>query len=164
MPSREQHPPEGMLEVGRVTKAHGLKGEVVVELTSERPERSERGASFAVAGGELTIGHAKPHGGRWIVRFDGVSTREQAEELRGTTLWAPPLDDTEGVLWVHELVGALVVEVDGTERGTVVSVVSNPASDLLELDNGALVPATFVVDGPANGTVTVSTPEGLFEL
>ncbi len=164
MPSRDDQPPEGMLEVGRITKAHGLKGEVVVELTSQRAERSERGARFVVSEGELTIDRAKPHGGRWIVLFDGVSTRERAEELRGETLWAPPLDDAEGVLWVHELVGARVVEVDGTERGTVVSVQSNPASDLLELDTGALVPATFVVDGPEDGTVTVSTPPGLFEL
>jgi 16S rRNA processing protein RimM len=65
-------------------------------------------------------------------------------------------------LWVHELLGARVVEVDGTERGTVASVEANPASDLLVLDTGALVPLRFVVEHTKD-RVVVDTPEGLFE-
>ena len=75
---------------------------------------------------------------------------------------APPLDDP-AVLWVHELVGATVSEADGTPRGTVVAVLENPASDLLELDSGALVPLTFLVS-QADGALVVDVPDGLFEL
>ena len=97
------------------------------------------------------------------VRFREVSSREQCDALRGRTLTAPPLDDADGY-WVHELVGATVVTADGVERGVVESVQANPANDLLVLDGGALVPVTFIVDGPADGRVTVEVPDGLFEL
>ena len=53
-----------------------------------------------------------------------------------------PLEDP-AALWVHDLVGSMVVERGGTERGSCVSVIANPASDLLELDSGARVPAVF---------------------
>jgi 16S rRNA processing protein RimM len=63
---------------------------------------------------------------------------------------------------VHHLVGAAVVELDGTDRGRCTAVIDNPAADLLELESGALVPMTFVVafDG---GVVTIDPPEGLFD-
>ena len=157
-------PPEGMLEVGRVAKAHGLRGEVLVELTSDRPERRAVGAVFTSSVGPLEVVESRQHQTRWLIRFRGYDQREQADALRGTVLFSEPLDATEGVLWVHELVGCRVVETDGTDRGSVVSVISNPASDLLELDSGALVPVTFVVDGPTEGVVEVTTPAGLFEL
>jgi 16S rRNA processing protein RimM len=69
----------------------------------------------------------------------------------------------EGTFWVHELVGATVVLVDGTEVGTVAEVESNPASDLLVLDSGPLVPVVFVVD-QAPGRLTFDPPEGLLDL
>jgi 16S rRNA processing protein RimM len=87
------------------------------------------------------------------------------EGWRGVVLRAEPTDDPvdEGTFWVHELVGAAVALVDGTAVGVVTEVESNPASDLLVLDSGALVPIVFVVDhGP--GTVTIDPPEGLFDL
>ena len=76
-------------------------------------------------------------------------------------MYAEPIDDPDA-LWVHHLVGAAVVELDGTERGRCVAVIDNPAADLLELDSGALVPVTFVV-GFDDGVVTIDPPEGLFE-
>jgi 16S rRNA processing protein RimM len=77
-------------------------------------------------------------------------------------LAAEPLDDPDE-LWVHELVGATVVEVGGAERGRVESVLANPASDLLVLDSGALVPLTFVVER-TEGRIVIDPPEGLFDL
>ena len=77
-------------------------------------------------------------------------------------LRAAPLDDPDA-LWVDDLVGASVVEANGTERGTIVAVVENPAHDLLELDTGALVPVVFVRSVDA-GVVTVDVPDGLFDL
>ena len=64
---------------------------------------------------------------------------------------------------MHELIGSLVKEVSGVDRGTVKAVVANPASDLLELDTGHLVPLTFVIDF-TEGIILVDAPDGLFEL
>jgi len=97
------------------------------------------------------------------VHFEGFTDRDQAETWRGVVLQAEPMDDDEGALWVHELVGAPVVLADGTPVGTVTEVEANPASDLLVLDTGHLVPVVFVTDTTAD-QVTIDPPEGLFDL
>jgi 16S rRNA processing protein RimM len=151
-----------LLEVGRVSRAHGLAGEVVVELVTDRTERVEPGARLAGPAGELVVATSRAFGARWLVVFEGVTSRAQAEALRGARLSAAPLDDPSA-LWVHELVGSVVVEPDGTERGRVTAVQDNPAADLLVLDDGALVPVTFVIDA-VPGRVVIDPPAGLFDL
>ncbi len=153
-----------MLEVGRITKAHGLRGEVVVYLTSDRDERVSRGAELHTDRGQtLVVASSKRHQDRWIVAFEQITTREAAEAARGTVLSAPPIVDPDA-LWVHELIGCTVVDRDGVERGVIESVMDNPASDLLVLDNAALVPVVFIVGTPVDGVVRVDTPDGLFDL
>jgi 16S rRNA processing protein RimM len=102
------------------------------------------------------------HQQRFIVTFEAVDTREKAEHLRGVVLSAPRLDD-ESVIWIDQLYDAEVYDANGVRRGVVVGVEANPASDLLVLDNGALVPLTFVTSLEANVRVDVDVPEGLFE-
>ncbi len=152
-----------LLEVGRIGKPHGLRGEVVVRLTTDNLERVATGSRLQSDRGQLVVATARPHQDRWIVRFEGIGDRDAADALRGLVLRAePPAGD--GELWVHQLIGSAVVELDGTERGTVVAVVENPASDLLELDSGALVPLTFVTDATAPGRIVIDPPPGLFDL
>ena len=139
--------PTELLEVGRITKAHGLRGEVVVLLSSDRTERLDRGSRLDSDRGALEVRASRPHQDRWVVAFEGVADREAAEALRGVVLRAEPIDDPDA-LWVHELIGCAVREPDGRERGTIESVLENPAADLLVLDSGALVPVVFVVAGP----------------
>ncbi len=153
-----------LLEVGRITKAHGLRGEVVVFLTSDRDERVARGAELHTdRDTTLVVSSSRRHQDRWIVAFEQITTREAAEAARGTVLSGTPIEDPDA-LWVHELIGCRVVDADGVDRGTVESVMDNPAASLLVLDSGALVPVVFVVSGPADGTVRVDTPDGLFDL
>jgi 16S rRNA processing protein RimM len=152
-----------LLEVGRITKPHGVRGEVLVALSTDREERLQPGAVLVTDRGPLTVVTASRHQDRWIVRFGGIEDRDQADAWRGTVLRAEPLDDEGDALWVHELVGSVVVLVDGTEAGTVTEVESNPASDLLVLDSGALVPVVFVTDHQP-GRVTIDPPEGLLDL
>jgi len=150
-----------MLEVGRVAKPHGLAGDVIVALVTNRAERVAPGSVLVTPKGELRVLASSPHQGRWIVRFDGVSSREAAEELRGVTLSAPPLDDPDE-LWVHELVGVEVVGVDGRLHGLVTEVEANPASDLLVLEGGGLVPLRFVVSHDREACrLVIDPPEGL---
>jgi 16S rRNA processing protein RimM len=154
-----------LLEVGRVGRPHGLRGEVLVRLTTDRNERLAPGSVLHTDAGELVVTASRPHQDRWIVSFDGRDRREAVEGLRGQVLRAEALDDPDE-LWVHDLVGAEVVTIEaaGGERvGTCVAVVANPASDLLELDSGALVPVVFIVDRE-HGRVTIDPPAGLLDL
>jgi 16S rRNA processing protein RimM len=146
-----------------------LRGEVVVQLLTTVAERLAAGSELDRDGGRLTVesaqalpGKQSPHGSRWLVQFVGIDSREGAESLVGATLRAEPLVGAEG-LWVHELIGAEVVDGLGEARGRVAAVEANPASDLLVLDNGALVPLRFVVSAEP-GRLTVDAPAGLFEI
>ena len=150
-----------LLEVGRIGRAHGLAGEVTVKLVSNRPERLAPGSVLTTDRGPLEVSSSRPHRDRFLVAFAGIAGRDQAAELTGLTLLAEPLEDPEE-LWVHELIGARVIDQSGADRGEVTGVVSNPASDLLELADGSLVPVRFVTAAEP-GRIEVEAPDGLFE-
>ncbi len=152
-----------MLDVGRIAHSHGLRGEVMVVLTSNRTERVSPGSVLHAGDRVLTVVSSRPHKSGHIVVFEEVGSREQADALRGLVLRAEPIEDPDE-LWVHELIGATVVDQTGLERGTVVRVLDNPASDILELDSGALVPVRFITEVDPNERVVVDVPEGLFDL
>jgi 16S rRNA processing protein RimM len=153
-----------LLEVGRIVKAHGIRGEVAVRLTADIPERVTPGSIFQTTRGPLTVERSKPFQQGYIIGFAGIADRNEAELLRGLILKAEPLDlDDDDVIWIDDLFNALVVTTDGVERGRVVEVEENPASDLLVLDNGVLIPLTFVVEVEPNERIVVEAPEGLFE-
>ena len=127
-----------MLEIGRITRPHGVRGEVSVLLTSNRTERLDPGSVLETTNGPLEVRSSRPHKGSWLVVFEGVHDRDAAEALRNVVLLGEPIDDPDE-LWVHELIGATVIDQDGVAHGTVTRVLENPASDLLEID-AVLVP------------------------
>ncbi len=129
---------------------------------SNRPERVVVGSTFLTDQGELRIESSRPFGDNWLMTFSGVEDRVRAQSLRGTVLRGLPLHDEEA-WWVHELIGSVVVDTAGAHLGTVTGVLANPASDLLELDGGALVPLRFVVDRSPR-RVVVEVPDGLLDL
>lgn len=158
-----------LLEVGRVVRPHGLRGEVVVALLTNRLERLAAGSVLEAgsdldppqASRQLTVASSRPHKGRHLVCFEGVADLDAAEALRGVRLLAEAIEDP-GALFVHELIGAEVREVSGRSHGRVVAVEANPASDLLVLEGGGLVPLVFVLEaGPDQ--VLVEVPDGLLE-
>lgn len=154
--------PEQLLAIGYIRKAHGLHGEVVVRLTTNRTERLESGARLFTADGSLEVFRSRSVDKDYLVFFVGVTSRNQADNLRGIELLAEPISDPDE-LWIHELVGARLLDQAGHLRGTVESVEANPASDLLVLDSGALVPARFITSFDDN-TIRVDAPDGLFDL
>ena len=154
--------PDGLLEIGHLRKAHGVHGQINVQLATDRAERLVPGSRWFARDGWLTVVRASPHQDRWLVTFAEVRDRLAAQRFTNTAVFAEPIDDP-AELWVHELIGTPVVETDGTPRGTCVAVIDNPAADLLELDSGALVPVVFVTEHSA-GRIVIDPPAGLFEL
>lgn len=155
-----------MLDVGRIVRPHGLRGHVVVELWTNREERVSPGAALSGAGQDLVVAAASrlPESGgraRWLVTFEGVSDRDSADALRDAVLQAEPLE-VDGALWVHEMVGAELYDRDGALVDRVVAVEANPASDLLVLADGRVVPLTFVT-AAEGGRLVVDGPAGLLE-
>jgi 16S rRNA processing protein RimM len=156
-------PADRLLEVGSIAKAHGLKGEVVVALTTDVAARVAPGSVLQTDHGPLEVRSSRPHQHRWIVAFVGIDDRPAAEALHGRILRAEPIEDDDA-LWVHELIGAEVVTPDGRSWGTVTAVEANPAHDLLVLASGTLVPEVFVVDSTGlPDRVVVDPPAGLLE-
>ncbi len=153
-----------LLGIGKIVKPHGLRGDVIVSLTTNRDERVAVGSILRTEDGRtFTIVRSSPHRGRHIVTLDGVNGIDAAEALRDTPLFAPPLEDPDA-LWVHDLIGSTVVDEHGTELGTVLGVEANPASDLLVLAGGGLIPLRFVTGSVPGVRVTVDIPDGLLDV
>ncbi len=150
------------LEVGRVGRAHGLRGEVAVLLSTERDERVAPGAVLGTGDRDLVVASSRRHQQRWLVRFEGIDDRDGAEALQGEKLFAEPIDSAADELWVHELIGATVQDPAGTTLGTVIALEANPASDLLVLDGDRLLPLVFLVSHEP-GLVVVDPPAGLWD-
>jgi len=169
------------LRVGRLTKAHGLKGALKLELFTDTPEqRFAPGARFSLQvpeasewhGRTLTLTELRWYNGNPVGFFEGVDDRTAAESLVKAILWVDQATDElpqEDDAWYdHQLVG-LRVERDGAVVGTVSRVDHLPAQDLLAVETeagevlvpfvAALVP-TVDVDG---GRLVVTPPAGLFE-
>jgi 16S rRNA processing protein RimM len=157
--------PEGLLEVGRIGKPHGVRGDVFLSLTSDLEQRRSVGSELIIVEGgtqrTLTIATVRPQQDRWVVHFEGIDDRNAVEKLTNKYLYAEPIDGAEG-LWVHQLIGSEVVDMAGTSWGTCTGVLHNPAHDLLELASGVLVPIPFV-ESCIDGVTTINPPEGLRE-
>lgn len=154
---------DGLLDVGRLGRAHGVKGALIVRLDTDRRERLAERARLYDGRQWLTVVSARPQpDGRWLVHFAEITDRSVAETMHGRTLSAEPIDDPDA-LWVHRLIGARVVDQHGIDRGRCIAVVDNPANDLLELDTGHLVPVNFVVE-QLDDEIRVDAPDGLFDL
>jgi 16S rRNA processing protein RimM len=139
---------------------------VIVQLWTDQSQRLDPGTVLSSARGPQTVVSAKRANGvnRFIVQFEGVYDRAAAERLHGVELQAEPIEVPD-VLWVHELVGATVRDAAGTELGRIGAVEANPASDLLVLESGGLIPVRFVTrHDAAAAVVEVDIPDGLLEL
>jgi 16S rRNA processing protein RimM len=135
--------------VGRITRAHGIKGEVAVLPLSQVESRFELGSKLLLEGlaRTLTVAASKPHRHGLLVRFDEVSDRDEAEALHGQYLFVPasevpPLP--EGEFWPHQLLGCEIVTEGGRSLGSIREIVRTPANDVWVAegaDGEALVPA-----------------------
>lgn len=127
-------PGEPTVAVGRVTRAHGLKGEVSILVLSEVEGRFEPGAVVYLEDGRaLAIAEARWHRGRVLVTFGGVRDRDAAERLVRQVLVVPESDSPplpEGSYWDHQLVGCRVRTESGRSLGEVREVIHTQANDV----------------------------------
>ena len=152
-----------LLDVGHIRRPHGLRGDVFVQLTGDADARVAAGAEVLAGDEKLVVETSRvASNGRRVVKFAQIGDRTAAERYTNVLLRGAPIDEPDA-LWVHELIGARVVEIEGAPRGVCTAVLANPAADILELDSGHLVPSNFVVSN-VDGVVTVEAPDGLFDL
>lgn len=122
--------------VGRVVKPQGRRGEVAVEVFSDRPERfpTLRRAYVPGPGGEpreVRVEGAFPHKGRYVVKLEGVDSIDAAETLRGLELRIPDEDLAplpEGSYYHHQLTGLEVVDESGAPMGAVAEIMETAAA------------------------------------
>ncbi|CAG7573713.1 16S rRNA processing protein RimM [Barrientosiimonas humi] len=163
--------------VARIGKAHGLKGEVTVQLHTDAPqERFVPGAAFVTEPperGPLTLRSARVHNGIQLLAFEEAPDRTAAEQLRGTRLLAAstePEEDEDG-WYADDLVGLSVVDTGGAEIGRVAALHTRPAQDLLEIEkaDGGRAYVPFVAEmvpevDLEGGRVVLDPPPGLLDL
>ena len=130
--------------VGVIGRPHGVRGEVAVELRTDEPERRfAPGQILREEGGTrlFTVRSVRDHSGRLLVRFAELADRAGAEAARGTLLIAavePNERPAEpGEFYDRQLIGLRVTRPDGTDVGTVESVLHLPAQDVLEIQTAA---------------------------
>jgi 16S rRNA processing protein RimM len=126
------------LVAGRIVRPHGVRGLVVVEASSDVLQRVQPGLDvrLGVSGRKARLLSLQPHQGRYLLTLEGVTTREQAETLRGESLELK-LEDVgplpEGVFFRWQIVGLRAVTDEGTELGEIVEVFSTGANDVYEV-------------------------------
>jgi len=169
---------QSLLLIGRVSRAHGLRGELRVELHFSGSDAlgqvgvlwlSER-AEDAAGAQRYGIEWARPVPRAYLVKVEGVADRDGAEALRGRAVWVaraalPSMDESE--YYLVDLVGATVRGPEG-EIGTVIEVMTHPSVDSLVIrtPDGRTLEQPLVPDwiervSVAERLVELSTLEGL---
>jgi 16S rRNA processing protein RimM len=169
------------LIVGRVAKAHGVTGELVVDVRTDDPElRFAPGAILRAKASDhrernYVVAAVRPHGNRLLLRLEGVAGRDAADAMRGSLFVIdsedlPPIEEPD-TFYDHQLEGLLVRTTAGRGIGTVTEVLHTAAGELLAVDRAdadeLLVPFVSAIVTSVSldsGIVEIDPPEGLLEL
>jgi len=168
------------LLVGQIVKPHGIRGEVGVKSLTERPDLRFRPGSELYIGPDqrslqkIAISAARPFKKGYLVAFQSIETRNQAERIREWSLYILRQDAAkpeEDAYYHHELIGLILEDDKGNELGRVRAVLELEAYDLLEIERGGgenfYVPLVdeFIVDmDPAAGRIRAVLPDGLMDV
>jgi 16S rRNA processing protein RimM len=169
--------PEDRVVIGRVVKPHGLKGEVVVEVLTDFPERFSEGLRVLLFGGalearEARIAAVRPHLGRVLLTFEGISDVSTAETLRNAELSVSAADVAArppGFVYHWEIEGASVVDAEGRPLGRVAALADAGGRPLLVVETARgprdvpfASPIVVSVD-VAGKRVVLDPPSGLLD-
>ncbi|MFF0270560.1 ribosome maturation factor RimM [Kribbella sp. NPDC004536] len=130
-----------LVTVGRIGRAHGIKGEVGIDVRTDEPDRRFADGAVVVTDAKvsrtLTVAASRWHSGKLLVKFAEVPDRTAAEQLRNLFVQAEVADDERpedpDEFYDRDLVGLAVRTTDGVDVGAVIDVVHLPAQDLLEI-------------------------------
>lgn len=171
------------LVIGRVVKAHGVGGEIAVDIRTDDPDRRfVAGAALRTRARDTServyvIDSVREHGGRLLLRLNGIASRDAADALRGSLFLVdsadlPPIDEPDE-FYDHQLEGLRVRTVAGLDVGTVREVLHTGAGELLAVRPadgdgpevlipfvGAIVTAVSLADG----LIEIDPPNGLLNL
>jgi 16S rRNA processing protein RimM len=165
---------DAMAVVGRIARAHGIRGQVIVNPDTDFPEtRFTPGATLFTERGPVTLTTVRFQNGRPVIGIEGVETMNDAEALAGLELRVPmtelaPLPD--GTFYHHQLVGCQVVTGDGNAVGTVASVDGTIGDSRLVVAGARgeilipLVTAICRTIDVAGKKIVIEPPEGLLDL
>jgi 16S rRNA processing protein RimM len=167
-----------LISVGRIARAHGIRGELAVELRTDDPEdRFAPGALLRTNAPErptLEVVSARPHSGRLLVTFAGIADRTAAEALQGALLLIGEDevgDAGDDAWWDHDLVGLTAVDAGGSVIGEVAEVIHTPGGVLLAVrapqGREHLVPFVEEIVSAVDvstGRLVVDAPPGLLDL
>jgi 16S rRNA processing protein RimM len=158
------------IEIGRITRAHGIRGEVVIVTHDPASELLGEIETLWIGGAERRLTGARNTHRGWLVQLEGVATRNDAEALRGQLVEVDRsvLELADDEILLADLVGCRVVRADGTAWGTIAAIESG-MQDLLVIHDGDIERLLPLVDefvthiDLGSGVVTVDPPEGLPE-
>lgn len=163
--------PDGLVLVGRVRSAWGLRGDVSVEPLSDDPHRFDAGSVLLLRGQPVRVERARPHKRGMLVKLDAANDRDHALALRGEDLCVRPEDARQlpdGVYYHFQILGIAARTKDGQPLGAVSEIIATGANDVYVVSapghRDILIPAlpdvVLDVDLPA-AVMTVDLPEGL---
>ena len=168
------------LLVGEVIKPHGIRGEVGVRSLTGRPDVRFSPRSELYLGTDenslrqVVVASSRPFKQGFLIRFEEVEDRNEAEKLRGCRLYVPEdlaLEPEEGVYFQHQLIGLTLEDESGSELGRVAAVLELPTYEMLEVSREGkknyyvpLVEEIVLEVDLEAGRLRVSLPEGLMDL
>jgi len=139
--------PEDTYLVGRILGAWGIRGEVTVTVISDNPDRFRPGSKVYANGVEMTVARVRAAGGKVVVAFEGITTRDEAETLNNLELDVPAAALPElgpGRYYHHQILGLRAITTEGREIGAVTDILSTGANDVYVVTDGKreyLIPA-----------------------
>lgn len=133
-----------MLTVGKILKAHGIRGDVKAESYMDTPASFSALKTLYTEGKEFPLEKAKPAGNFVLLKFKGVDTMNEAEKLRGKLLFAKKEDlpdPGKGRYYIDDLLGSRVCDEEGAVLGILKDILQYGSADvyLLETDKGTVM-------------------------
>ncbi|MGE5252100.1 MAG: ribosome maturation factor RimM [Bacteroidota bacterium] len=161
------------LAVGFLRRPHGTRGEILMDLHTDFPERLKPGRKLFLgeARAPVTLAGVRPHGESVLVRLKGIDTLESAGMLRNTWVFTRTADVPalpEGKYYEHQLLGLRVEDEAGNLLGTLTEILKTGANDVYVVTDEAggelllpVIPDVIRDMQPAQGFIRVRVPEGL---
>jgi 16S rRNA processing protein RimM len=161
------------LVVGFLRRAHGLRGEIIMDLHTDFPERLQGGRKLLLgeARRPATLAGTRPHAKGMLVKFEGVNNPEEAGQLRNQWVYVNAADVPslpEGRLYQHELFGFEVEDENGNRLGELVEIIETGANNVYVVRNETgkeillpAIPSVVLETDTARRVMRVHLLEGL---